>query len=503
MTSVMVDAGRWEQGLAAHWRRQQTDADRARAWEDPEWFLREKLNCAILTPKQIEIAESLRDNAQTAVKGANSTGKDYIDGNLVLWWVFCWQEALAVVYGPTTRQVDHIIWREVRKGFNRANGALPGYMYPKAARYEVDGDKRYAHGFSAQSSAGGEGIQGFHSPHLLVIVTEAHAVEDSEIEALVSLLPERLILTGNPLVSSGEFYRAFHAKRQLYNCITIAASDTPNLIEGRNVIPGMATVESVQAMADHYGIDSPVYRSRVLAEFPDSTEDAIINLATAEAAVARTVEPSGGAAVLGVDVARFGEDDSIIYHRQSAIARKVYKVNGRPTTHLAGKVIELCQADPNIKTVVVDTVGVGAGVFDFLAEQQRQIPSVKLIPFVGGARAHRHQRYANRIAEAWWRMRQAFDILDIEKDDELVSQVTTRTYELQRDSVIRLESKVKMRERGAPSPDEADALAMTFAVVDAPRESVRHDRFAATTSTHPLGFTDERYRDTDTEEMPQ
>jgi len=479
--------------------------DRRHAWDDPEWFLRYKLQCSLLTDKQAEIAWSLKNHTQTTVKGANSTGKDFTTGRLVLWWQYVHDEAITIVYGPTSRQVSDIIWRNTREGYRGAVGGLPGYMYPRAARYEIS-DTRYAQGFSADAGGTGSGIQGFHSPHMLVIVTEAQAVEDTEIEALLSLGPERLILTGNPLATAGEFYRSFNQFRELYNPITVSAFDSPNVTEGRIVVPGLATIASIQGWKDRFGENSPVYKARVLGEFPDNTEDAIINLAQAEAAVQRTVQLAGAEAVLGVDVARFGEDDSVIYRRQGAVARKVYKINGRPTTHLAGKVLELVEGDPLIETVVIDTVGVGAGVFDMCRETfaRRGLNNrVKLIPFVGGARAHRPTRYFNRIAEAWWRMRQAFDILDIENDDALISQITTRTYELQRDSTIRLESKVKMKERGAPSPDEADALAMTFAYVGAAKKSTRMDRYAQTASNNAMGHTAERYVDTDTGIIPE
>jgi len=506
--TTLVNPNTWD-GLVAISEAARANAnDRARAWSDPEWFLRDKLQCKILAPKQIEILLSIRDHANTSVVGGNSTGKDYTTGRSVLWWLYVHDEAIVVVYGPTARQVEQIIWREARKGFEDARGALPGYMYPKAAQYEVVKDRRFAVGFSAQAGSSienrGQGIQGFHSPHTLVIVTEAHAVEDSEIESLISLGPERFVMTGNPLVSSGEFYRSFKQLREIYNGIKISAKDTPNLIEGRTVIPGMATVESVQTWADRFGIDSPVYKARVLAEFPDNTEDSIVNLAQAEAAVVRDIPLAGeGEGILGVDVARFGDDNSVIYRRQGGHARLAYRVNGRPTTHIAGKVIEICQSDLHIDKVVVDTVGVGAGVYDLLVQQQHLIPKVKLVAFVGGAKAHRG-RYVNRIAEVWWRMREAFvaGMIDIENDDALISQITTRTYELQSDAKIRLESKVKMKERGAPSPDEADALAMTFGA-DIGTPAKRIDRFAQTRSRHPMGFQDDRYRDTDTGEIPE
>ena len=377
-------------------------------------------------------------------------------------------------------------------------------MYPVDPRYEMERDKRYAQGFSTDAGGLGSGISGFHSPNTLLIVTEAQGVTDSEFEALHGLNAHCTIMTGNPLSTSGEFFRSFHDQRTLWNCITISGFDSPNVIEGRTAVPGLATNETIKAWADRYGIDSPVYKARVLGEFPDNTEDNIISLAQMDAAVDRVVSIAGRQAVLGVDVAWMGEDFSVIYRRQGAIARKVYKVNGRPTTHLAGKIMEMCREDPLIETVVVDVIGFGAGVYDILKLNQTEgrLRNVRLIPFNGAHQAARKDRYLNRIAEAWWRLREAIDDLDIEADDDLISQVTTRYYEYHSSGRIMLEPKPKLKERGAPSPDEADALAMTFAVLDTGRKSTRTDRFSHVVSKHPLGLDGERYIDTDTGTVP-
>lgn len=92
-------------------------------------------------------------------------------------------------------------------------------------------------------------------------------------------------------------------------------------------------------------------------------------------------------------------------------------------------------------------------------------------------------------------------MLDIEDDRDLISQITTRTYELQGDSRILLESKLKLKSRGAPSPDEADALAMTFCA-ETNSKSERLDRLAQRRSSHPLGLQGDRYIDTDTGDYP-
>ncbi|MEE8469790.1 MAG: hypothetical protein V3S51_00495, partial [Dehalococcoidia bacterium] len=290
------------------------------------------------------------------------------------------------------------------------------------------------------------------------------------IDAVKRLNPERILMTGNPLSTGGEFYDSHHGARQMYNPIQISAFDTPNVIEGRVVIPGMVTVEDIEERRAEYGEDSPMYTASVLGEFPDNLDDAIVILRDALAAQDRSLEPEG-TAILGVDVARGGADSTVIYRRQGGVARKVWKAQGRSLMETAGKVRELAEEDMAVSAVVIDDVGLGGGVTDRLREVG--LPKrVRLVPFIGWGKPRDAKRFFNAVAEAWWHMRGAFrdGIIDIEDDKPLISQITTRRYTLQSDRTVRLESKGVMKLRGGRSPDEADALAMTFAVRE--RESM-------------------------------
>lgn len=462
---LAVDTSKHNAGIESITRRLQLKADRKHAWEDPIWFVNEYLGRPTFD-KQNEIINSVKDNRRTAVKGANSSGKDYQSGNILNWWQFVHEEAITIVYGPSNRQVKDIIWREARRAFQGSPHHLPGRMYPMAAKFYLNDDNN-AEGFSADpNEQTGTGIQGFHSPNTLLIITEAHGVASSEIEALIRLNPHRILLTGNTLVNSGEFYEAFTEKSWLYNGITISAFDTPNIIAQELVVPGLVTQDIIDERALEFGVDSPMYYATILAEFPDVLDDTLVPLSMAIAARGRELEPEGFG-ILGVDVARYGEDASVLYKRQGPVATKVESVHGKSTMELAAIVAGAVEADQSIQVVVIDIVGIGAGVYDRLREM-RLPQRVKLIPFTGGARAHNPRRYANRIAECWWGMSQAFrkDAISIGDDRQLIAQVTSRKYTEQSDRVIKLESKDDIKSRGGRSPDEADALAMTYTIPD-------------------------------------
>ena len=131
--------------------------------------------------------------------GCNGSGKDWAAARAVLWWIETRERSKAIVTGPTQRQVEDVVWREMRVAYAMAGRALHGEMY--ASKYVVN-DERFALGFSTNHPYN---LQGFHSPQLLVVVTEAHAVGQLHMDALKRLNPARMLLTGNPLTLEGEF----------------------------------------------------------------------------------------------------------------------------------------------------------------------------------------------------------------------------------------------------------------------------------------------------------
>jgi phage terminase large subunit len=242
-----------------------------RAKTDPAYFWESILGCPTVYDKQLEMAEAVRDHGRVAVVGANGTGKDWQSARLMLWWLATRYPAICVVLGPTHRQVSDILWKEARSAYLSSRIPLGGQMY-RTARWEFD-DRHYAVGFATDNEFN---IQGFHSPNLLVIITEAHNVEQAHIDAVKRLNPARMLLTGNAFASSGEFYDAFHGGSDLYHCIEIGAGDTPNIQQGREVIPGMVTAEQIEERRLEWGEESALYIASVLGRFPDNLEDAIV-----------------------------------------------------------------------------------------------------------------------------------------------------------------------------------------------------------------------------------
>ena len=429
--------------------------------------------------------------------------------------------------GPTQRQVEEIVWQEMREAYAGAEGRLSGRMLRSA--YRID-EQRFALGFSTNNALN---IQGFHSEQLLVVVTEAHAMPQLQMDAIKRLQPNRLLLVGNALSRDGEFYDSHHAKRNLYHRIAISAFDTPNFTGEDGGRRGMITPEDAEEFAADYGEEHPLYAASVLAEFPDSLEDSLIGRDAVESAMVRgeaevagagTVVPAeagtsqpgvGGAChsersaaplachsersaaeprnlsgarpavdehsprdvstslnmtaprpdpnepvYMGVDVARFGFDKSVLCVRQGQRVLDVHALGRIDTMRLVHEIMRTA-AEMNVTAIFVDEGGVGGGVVDRLRELGAPVYGVHF-----GGSARRPTRFFNRRSEIFWELRRLFDLqaIALPRDEELAGQLLGLRYDVSSSGQVRLEGKREMRKRGMPSPDKADALALAFLV---------------------------------------
>jgi hypothetical protein len=279
--------------------------------------------------KQEQMLAAVARERRVSVVGCNGSGKDWTAARIVLWWVETRARSKVIVTGPTQRQVEEVVWRKMRTAYAMARQELAGQMY--TARYVVD-DERFALGFAANRPYN---LQGFHSPNLMVVVTEAHGVGQEHMNALKRLNPKLLLLTGNPLTLVGEFYDSHHGKRALYERISISAFDTPNLQTGRDeAIPGMLTAEDVEERRREWGKDHPLYMAAVLGQFPEALDDTLISRSKINDAVERWnagSAESGSGWVMGVDVARFGDDKTVMILRRGSRVEEIRSMRIRPS----------------------------------------------------------------------------------------------------------------------------------------------------------------------------
>jgi hypothetical protein len=258
------------------------------------------------------------------------------------------------------------------------------------------------------------------------------------------------IACGNPTRNSGKFHRiTFGSERERWTRFSVDARQSR-----------FTNKEQIAEWCEDYGEDSDFVRVRVRGECPRSGSTQLIP--ADHVANCRKFKASGFEnlpVILAVDVARFGDDKSVIGVRQGRRFRILAKLRGLDLVTLTQRVIDFIQAE-RPDAVVVDGDGLGAGVVDLLRNENYHRG---LHEFHGGARAEDPNKYFNRRAECWglmadWLVAGA----EIPDDPELEVDLTGPQYGYSSKSQIQLEKKDDMKRRGLASPDSGDALAMTF-----------------------------------------
>jgi hypothetical protein len=270
-----------------------------------------------------------------------------------------------------------------------------------------------------------------------------------------------VLLIGNPTMLSGTFYDSFHRRSAQWKTIAISAFDTPNLQAGEVVVPNLVAPKWVEESRENWGEDNPIYQVRVLGEFPSQADDTLISLSHVDKAIRRTPFNDPEALYeIGVDVARFGADRTVICIRRGPDLVDVQSFSGLDVMTVTDRVIETAQKYPP-RRIRVDEVGVGGGVVDALRRQ-----GIKGVEGVNvGKPALYPEKYANLRAELFEGLNQRFKrgLISIPDHPDLVSELVSIRYAFTPIGQLKLEAKDDMKAHGRRSPDHADALALAFA----------------------------------------
>ena len=437
----------------------------ARYESDPVAFICEVLKGEPWS-RQVEIAESVRDSPLVVVRSANAVGKDWIAARLALWWVYC-RRGLALVTGPTERQVREVVMGEVARAFHTAKD-LPGELYQMALRL---GSGEQA-GILAFTSTEASRLTGFHAPGVLAVLTEAQGVEEFAWEGLLACVTgseDRVLAVGNPLSPSGRFYSVSRSTN--WRSLRISAEEHPNLLNGKAPIPGGPSREFVQRIAQEFGEGSGIYRARVLGDFPDEGEEGLIRRSWLEEAAERFVrhefrfEAARAVPVIAVDPARYGPDYTVLAVRRGPVLQEIIAWGQTSTMETVGRLREELRrvgvTPDGGGWVIVDEVGLGAGVVDRLKELGYRYHAY---PFNGGRKAYDQERFLNARAESYWHLRQKLEAGEIAlpRDEMLFNELVATKWRPTSDGRVQIEGKDDLKARLGRSPDRADAVAMAF-----------------------------------------
>ncbi|MCF8533389.1 MAG: terminase [Reyranella sp.] len=442
----------------------------ARWTYDPFGFATEALK-AVPDDWQREVLQEIGGGLATpdeavriAVASGHGVGKSALVAWILLWAIGTRQDTRGVVTANTETQLRTKTWAEVakwlrewnyREWFDFTATSLASRVIGHGPTWRLD--------LVPWSPTNAEAFAGLHnqSRRTIVVFDEASAIPDVIWDTTEGALTDKdtellWLVFGNPTRNTGRFRECF---------ARFAHRWRGRQVDSRNV--GITNKAQLQRWVDDYGEDSDFVRVRVRGVFPRAGSMQFIDADTIEEAARREIAVDADEPlVVGVDVARFGDDRSVIYPRRGrdARSRPAVVLRGVDLMTLAGKVVEVA-AQYRADAIFVDEGGLGGGVVDRL--RQLQAPNVIGVNFAGRpdgwAPEGTGPLYANKRAEIWGRLRDWLKAGAITDDPALAQDLGSLEYGYDARNAIQLERKEDMKKRGLASPDLGDALALTFA----------------------------------------
>lgn len=484
--------------------------------------------------KQTEASDSVVNNKNTAIKAGHGVGKSFWAAMLTCWWIDTRpiERVFVATTAPSADQVTGILWREIRKAHQLSHKLakadpsryrpLPGYI-TQDNKWKDDLGNIIAQGRKPPDNKADDAFQGFHDGYVLAIGDEACGLSESMIDGLANITSNnnsRRVLIGNPTNPLSYFGKIFKEDTGAWSLQTISVMDSPNF-HGRgrcechknqpvglgmspDALSKLTNDEYVEDKKKEYGEDSPRYKSRVLGEFAYDSGDTLFSefdLAQAKNAVVFP-DIESPYVVLGVDVARLGQDSTYVYRFDRGTVQSTDPLTNEPLgvdllddeTHepLVGGKLRLLQTwkdapitsremeDKDGKWTIwkgtservhelamavhadevrIDATGLGAGVIDAVWALAKR--RYKVIEMYGSGETPDRRAYHNQRAFQYSEMRRRMfqGLIDVDPDDEqLVDELGGILYGFSATSGgMLIEAKEAMKKRGVHSPDRADA----------------------------------------------
>lgn len=392
-------------------------------------------------------------NIRSAVASGHGIGKTAFTAWLICWAMSTRPHLSGVVTANTMMQLSSKTWRELNLWHQRLVNRH-WFKWSATKFWHKDHPGTWFVTATPNSEHNSEAFAGLHAKYKLILYDEASNIPDKIWEVTEGAMTDPCSLWfvfGNPTKNTGRFKHCFEGDKKRW---------WTEHVDSR--LCKMTNKGELAEWIAAYGEDSDFVRVRVLGQFPRSGAMQFIPVDTVDKAMLGEVLFEAWCLipiVLGVDVARYGDDKTCIAVRQGRKLHEVRKFRELNTMQVAAEVVAIMKDYNGVAATFVDGVGVGAGVVDRL-----QMLGHAVIEVNGGETAFDDVTYYNKTAEMWDRMRKWLVGADLPvKDHDLRNALIGREYYFDEKERIRLERKADMKKRGLASPDEADAVAHSFA----------------------------------------
>jgi hypothetical protein len=426
-----------------------------------------------------------------AIASGHGVGKSALIAMITDWAMSTCEDCRVVMTANTEPQLRTKTWPEVSKWTHLAiNSHWWSVTATTVSVREKAHERLWRTDAIAWSENNTEAFAGLHNKgkRIVVIFDEGSAIADKVWEVTEGALTDEQteiiwLAFGNPTRNTGRFRECFGKYKHRW----ITKQIDSRTVEGSNK-------EQIAKWVADYGEDSDFCRVRVRGEFPRAGATQFIGGDIVSGARSRTVAPSGFK-VLAVDVARFGDDQTVLGMRQGGHLRILARLRGLDTMQVAARVMEVMRNEQP-RATIIDGDGLGAGVVDCVRHTMREWfpahPLHRLQEFHGGSSPNDSSMFFNRRAEVWGMMREWLKEGDIPDEPEIETDLTGPEYYFSSKNQIQLERKEDMKRRGLSSPDVGDMLAMSFAAAPA---ALEYDEMATEAEAAIFAHADKRYQE--------
>lgn len=459
---------------------------------------------------QRDFLTAIAESPRVSVAGGRKVGKDFTVAVAALWWYASFDDARVVMTAPTARQINRILWREIRKLYMRSgrcvackkaeiearpcehSAILTGKLGEQGSTGLVAPDDREIRGETANEAEGAAGVSG---ARLLYILDEASAISDdihTTIQGNIASGQSREVLISNPTRPRGFFFDSHHSKKYMYRTMQVSSADSPNVVAGEDLVPGLASATWLADRQRDWGKDSPQYKVHVLGQFVINEAGRAFTVHAIALAEANWEEcKAEGRIIIGIDPAGssgLGDESLFAVRRGMKVVRLHARIGLTEEQHieeaLALITVEKQPGERLRPQIVIDRDGiVGARVWAAFVAYHAKHGTFDLKGFRGGDKATREpltygttrdELFAN--LEKWLR-----EGGTIPTDTKLSGELAEFQWSMNVQGRSKITSKDDLKKILQRSPDRADSVALaawgsTVATDDGVREGKRGKR---------------------------
>jgi len=427
--------------------------------------------------RQREILDALAAGDRVAVRSGHKTGKSCSAVGVALWWACTRDRGRVIMTSAGRRQVKLVLWHELRTRYRaaeeraRTHGlpSIGGTMHLDPGTGLTFGDERGLFGFTTDDP---ERMAGFSGDQLLFIIDEASGFPDEIFEAVMGNAAGgvKILLLGNPTQTQGFFHDIFRSASERWARIHVSSEESPNVLEGRAVVPGLATRDWVEEMREECAPDPdshPVYQVRVRGEFPDHASNSVVSIAALSRAQQRgaDAQPDGNRVRIGLDVARYGDDETVLIARRGRYvypAQLIGEPHGQDIAEAAvARALDLREVSDEPPVIAVDGIGVGASTVDYLQRHPVVIAGQVLVLDVNVGESADDGEHVNLRSQLYFA---AASFLQqggtAPPDQRLEQELLAHRYTFDERGRKKVEPKKAIKARLKRSPDRSDAYCL-------------------------------------------